>query len=390
MTSYTFPRKLRQPFVFLGVILLTLCATGCLNNDAEKLISERLQENPRCLITYGAFPITLTSEFAPKYAPVLDEFVRLGYATTKTVQTETNHDPDEPSNIVDATYYELTAKGEGLSEKFKICYGEYEILRILSDELLPVSAGEHRMVGFEFQLTKIADWVDESDRFVILSDQLYNDLHTREVAGKGSAVMKLQETGIWKIINMPTEVVKLSEDPTTDRNRQVFKEKAQKAYRELQALEPETPIQLHLAAYEAFLHRYPGSEYHEEIRQAWSSMSQEMIEQKRAYARHQKALFEKLISDFGAAIDHQDNAGVQRVTLAGTAARNALNNNLFDRYQIGPVAMTSYKYYGDQDKYVQMQVNGGIRMVRAEKVDQEWLITGYETQGNHWFKQRDL
>lgn len=364
------------------ITCLLFSMMGCSDDKlARTLVDQYFEKNKACIQNYSAFPYTIEEQGAyRRFAPILNAFEEHGYITHKKTKINNNHDPRKPQNIVDARIYTITDKGKGVFEGNKICYGEFETTGIEVSDLPTHYGTERKAIKFHYRLVNVADWA-QIPIFADISDQLFDDLSTREEPGMGSMVIKKRDNAQWRRENVKIRYKRPSQDPAHERNVRIQKQNDEAAYLALiQAEEKGIELGELLSQYRAYLDQFRYGLHYEEINQKAMRLNQEIRKIEKAAKGAEKAQFQALADRFSQAIDAQDEASIREITIEGTAASRAHSNNLFRRAKAGELILKSYSKSGQSEELAQLQLEGNIYMIRAKRVDQTWKINGYATR----------
>ena len=145
--------------------------------------------------------------------------------------------------------------------------------------------------------------------------------------------------------------------------------------------------ELLLNRYRKYLQKYSNGLHKEEIANKSQVLLRDISAKNKAVLAAERKGFELLVNKFVSAIDDKNTKVISEVTLERSTASRASKNNLFSRVKVGEVNIKKYKKSGPQDEFVQIQLEGGVYMIRANLIKNKWLITQYATKSASWFKK---
>lgn len=162
----------------------------------------------------------------------------------------------------------------------------------------------------------------------------------------------------------------------------------EKEYLELMLAESKNiKAELLLNKYRRYLQKYSNGLHQEEIANKSQVLLRDITAKNKAVLAAERKGFELLVNKFVSAIDDKNTKAISEVTLERSTASRASKNNLFSRVKVGKVNITKYQKSGPQDEFVQIQLEGGVYMIRANLIKNKWLITQYATKSASWFKK---
>ncbi|OUS26956.1 hypothetical protein A9Q99_17240 [Gammaproteobacteria bacterium 45_16_T64] len=148
------------------------------------------------------------------------------------------------------------------------------------------------------------------------------------------------------------------------------------------------PNDVLIAAYDYYLRQFFDGKHKAEFVKKADGLRSKMAADRKKQRKAERKLFSELALSFASAVDKRDVAKISAITLEKSTASRVLKNNLFDRVKVGSTTFASYKLHGNNKDSVQIQLEGGIFMVRAKKVGDKWRINDYAAKSGKWFKNR--
>ncbi len=373
-----------QTILIFACLLLSACTDSY---DVESIIEAKLDKNKPCLELYGGFPMTIPETYWPKYSPILDEFIALGYVNNYEAKQVPNMSP-AVAEMINVRVYTVTEEGEDIIDgNRKVCYGEFELVDITGSDSLPMIGAimykaEVDGTSFEYAIKNVPSWAMK-DVFSELSDKLFDDLSTQKNPGMGSLVMRKRDEGVWRVVNFKIETDRPSQDLSNSRNKKIAMKEIEKYYQHILVVEKtEERPEVLLKMYGNYSVR--SSLHAAEVGKRMKALASEVLGNKKS----QEDEFLNLANQFFDAINNRDQETISRITTGRFSASRALRNNIFERKKLGDVKIKSYKVNKTKDS-VQIQLaGGGIFMLRAKRVDGKWLLTEFATQTS-WFRKNN-
>ncbi|OUR92122.1 hypothetical protein A9Q81_16850 [Gammaproteobacteria bacterium 42_54_T18] len=166
-------------------------------------------------------------------------------------------------------------------------------------------------------------------------------------------------------------------------------EKEEKAYKVLvEARETGIAWKTLISKYDTYLRQFPNGLHKAEIFNSAGELRKRLSERNRKALAEEKSDLKGLADRFILAIDKKDQAAIAEITVKSSTASRVLKNKLFSRVKVGSVGISSYKKSGKKMDKVQIQLDGGVFMIRAQLIENEWRVVGYAARSGKWFKMR--
>lgn len=163
----------------------------------------------------------------------------------------------------------------------------------------------------------------------------------------------------------------------------------EKTYQETIAAEKAgEPDDVLIAAYDYYLRQFYDGKHKDEFVKKADALRTKIATERKKRKSEEKARFSQLALAFSSAVDKRDATTIAAITVANSTASKVLKNNLFSRVKVGSSTFSSYKLHGNNKESVQIQLDGGIFMVRAKQVENTWLVYDYAAKSSKWFKER--
>jgi len=140
-----------------------------------------------------------------------------------------------------------------------------------------------------------------------------------------------------------------------------------------------------LAMYNDYTLRYRPAP--KEVKQRARELQTEQNNLEKERLKAERMVLSDLVNRFYSAVDAKDKDALSTLTTRNSAASKAYKNNLFNRYTVGQTNILSYKRYGQNNDHVQIQLDGGIYMIRASLIEGLWRVTGFSTKSTKWFDE---
>jgi len=387
--QHTYPRKLLAALLCTTLLLLTACTS---DDEYISIVDAHLERNPGCLSRLGTFPLTVRKYNIPKYGYghefILDEFVALGYINQETLMVIGKPTPEKPRNKVEAIRYTLTEKGSVLTSSGRgLCYGTFYTESIGITVPLPTHNGkQYKMVRFEYAIDNVADWAIDNPTLSQLSDKMFADLHTLKEPRKGHVALKSNDGENWSVMNIHLGENLPSEVHKKQRAQYIKTRRGKVDYQRILEAEIEGVAKpILLAMYNDYTLRYRPAL--EEVKQRARELQTEQNNLEKERLKAERMVLSDLVNRFYSAVDAKDKDALSTLTTRNSAASKAYKNNLFNRYTVGQTNILSYKRYGQNNDHVQIQLDGGIYMIRASLIEGLWRVTGFSTKSTKWFDE---